>query len=158
MRRLAAGLRDSEDTREVYAEIVVGGEDVSDLQIEISPLPPGRGNPELVRCVLRNLLSNAIKYTRGRPERRIQLVGVAGPVENTYSVTDNGIGFDPALADTLFEPYRRLSPARDFEGTGLGLAIVARIMRRQNGRVWAESDGHSGARFSFTLPFGGRPA
>src|SRR5439155_25255953 len=61
--------------REVYAEIVVGGEDVSNLQIEISPLPPGRGSPELLRCVLRNLLSNAIRYTLGRQVPRIQLVG-----------------------------------------------------------------------------------
>ena len=142
--------------REVHAEIVVGGEEVSDLQFELKPLPAGRGSPELLRCVFRNLLSNAVKYTRGRKERRIQIAGVAGPSENTYFVTDNGIGFDPALGEKLFEPFLRLSSARRFEGSGLGLAIVARIIRRQHGRVWAESDGTSGARFCFTLPTGRR--
>jgi signal transduction histidine kinase len=34
----------------------------------------------------------------------------------------------------------------------LGLAIAAKIVRRHGGRMWAESDGSSGARFSFTLP------
>lgn len=144
--------------REVYAEIVVGGEDVSGIQFELKPLPPGRGSRELVRCVFRNLLSNAVKYTRDQWPRRIQVAGVAGTAENTYSVTDNGMGFDPAHGDVLFEPFHRLPAAHDFEGTGLGLAIVARIVRRQHGRVWAESDGAHGARFSFTLPSGGASA
>jgi signal transduction histidine kinase len=138
--------------REVYAEFVIGGEDVGDVRFQIWPLPPGRGSPELLRCVLRNLLSNAIKYTRGRKERQIRIEGREGAEENTYIVTDNGIGFDPALAESLFEPFQRLSAARRHEGTGLGLAIVARILRRQHGRVWAESDGASGSRFYFTLP------
>jgi signal transduction histidine kinase len=143
--------------REVYAEFVVAG-DVSDLQFELQPLPAGRGSPELLRCVFRNLLSNAVKYTRGREGRRVVITGMAGNGENTYTVTDNGIGFDPALGDTLFEPFRRLSAAQDIEGSGLGLAIVARIIRRQQGRIWAESDGRQGARFGFTLPTGGNGA
>jgi signal transduction histidine kinase len=140
--------------REVFAELVVAGEDVSDLRFEIQPLPSGEGSPELFRCVFRNLLSNAVKYTRGRHARHILITGTAGHGENTYTVTDNGIGFDPALGDALFEPFRRLASARDYEGSGLGLAIVARIIRRQGGRIWAESDGSHGARFVFTLPAG----
>jgi signal transduction histidine kinase len=144
--------------REVYAEFVVAGEDVGNLQFELEPLPVSHGSPELLRCVFRNLLSNAVKYTRGREGRRIVIAGVEGSGENTYTVTDNGIGFDPALGDTLFEPFRRLSAAHDIEGSGLGLAIVARIIRRQRGRIWAESDGRHGARFGFTLPTGGNGA
>jgi len=140
--------------REVYAELVVAGEDVSNLQFELEPLPASHGSPELLRCVFRNLLSNAVKYTRGRDGRRIVIAGAAGNGENTYTVTDNGIGFEPAQGDTLFEPFRRLSAAHDIEGSGLGLAIVARIIRRQRGRIWAESDGRHGARFGFTLPTG----
>ena len=34
----------------------------------------------------------------------------------------------------------------------LGLAIVARIIRRQQGRVWAASPDSGGAQFGFTLP------
>jgi signal transduction histidine kinase len=106
--------------------------------------------------VLRNLMSNAAKFTRGKKPRRIQVAGVEGPHENTYTVTDNGIGFDPALADTLFEPFKRLASEQGFEGSGLGLAIVARIIRRHHGRVWATSLGTGGAQFSFTLPTGRR--
>jgi signal transduction histidine kinase len=67
-------------------------------------------------------------------------------------VADNGIGFDPQLGDAVFKPFRHLPGGRKVEGSGLGLAIVAKIIRRHRGRVWAESDGASGARFYFTLP------
>jgi len=138
--------------REVQAELVVGGADVSDVEFQIQPLPAGRGNPDVLRCVFRNLMSNAVKYTRGRKPRTIRVSGTAGPQENTYTVSDNGIGFDQAMADRLFEPYERLSEEPGFEGSGLGLAIVARIIRRQHGRVWARSSGSDGAQFSFSLP------
>jgi signal transduction histidine kinase len=138
--------------REVQAEIVVGELDASALEFEIQSLPPVRGNIDLLRCVLRNLMNNAAKFTRGQTPRRIQVAGVEGPQENTYTVTDNGIGFDPALAEKLFEPFERLAAEQGFEGSGLGLAIVARIIRRQQGRVWAASPDSGGAQFGFTLP------
>ena len=67
-------------------------------------------------------------------------------------MTDNGIGFDPRHGEAVFQPFRRLDGARKIEGSGLGLAIAAKIVRRHGGRIWAESDGSSGARFCFTLP------
>jgi signal transduction histidine kinase len=67
-------------------------------------------------------------------------------------VRDNGVGFNPEYREALFEPFRRLHPSKDFEGTGLGLAITAKILRRQRGKIWAESDGVNGATFSFTMP------
>jgi integral membrane sensor domain MASE1/two-component sensor histidine kinase len=140
--------------REVQREIVEGGDEVGHVHFELSELPPAWGSSPLLRCVFRNLFSNAVKYTRGRTERRIEVCGTAGVLENTYSVIDNGIGFQPEHGVALFQPFRRLAGAQPFEGAGLGLAIVARIIRKHRGQVWAESDGSMGARFSFTLPRG----
>ncbi len=137
--------------REAREEVRAAG-DAADVRFELRDLPPGWGRAELVRCVFRNLFTNAVKYTRGRAERHVVVSGVAGEAESTYCVADNGIGFDPRLGDTVFKPFRRLPGARKVEGSGLGLAIVAKIIRRHRGRVWAESDGSSGARFYFTLP------
>ena len=141
--------------REAYAELAVGAEQAGDVHFDLAELPAARGYPALLMRVFRNLFSNSVKYTRGRDDRRIGVAGVAGERENTYVVSDNGVGFDPAHGAALYQPFRRLGPAMDSEGAGLGLAIVAKIVRRHGGRVWAESDGKSGARFSFTLPHDG---
>lgn len=141
--------------REVQGEILAAGGDAGEVQFELRDLPPAWGSAALLRCVFRNLFNNAVKYTRGRGVRRIEVTGVAGDAENTYSVIDNGFGFEPSRRDALFEPSQRLNAARTLEGAGLGLAIVARIIRQHHGRIWAESDGSHGARFVFTLPAGG---
>jgi signal transduction histidine kinase len=137
--------------REAIQEVsnVPGAEHV---QFDLRDLPPVRGNPALLGRVFRNLLSNSVKYTRGHDGPRVSVDAEERSGETAYWVDDNGIGFDPAQAQSLFEPFRRLHSSNEYEGVGLGLAIVAKIVRRHGGRVWAESNGPGGARFGFALP------
>jgi len=137
--------------REAFAEVATVDPEMSGVRFVLGELPPAVGSPALLLRVFRNLLSNAVKYTRGRAHRCIEVSGAAGQEENSYFVTDNGIGFDSADRETLFEPFRRGRGATHVEGSGVGLAIVAKIVRRHGGRIWAESDGSNGARFAFTL-------
>lgn len=140
--------------RTAYAEMQVGMEMTPGLEFHLEELPPGRGNTDLLIRVFRNLLSNAVKFSRTREAPRVEVGGSAGEAENTYFVVDNGIGFGPDFAKLVFQPFRRAGQAQELEGSGLGLAIVAKIIRNHGGRVWAESDGRTGARFYFTLPNG----
>ena len=140
--------------RVAYAEVQTGMEMKPQTQFQLPELPPGHGNSELLTRVFRNLFSNAVKFTRPRETPRVEVGGRAGEAENTYFVTDNGIGFGPEFGPEIFQPFRRAGRDRELEGSGLGLAIVAKIVRKHGGRVWAESDGATGARFFFTLPNG----
>ena len=138
--------------REAYAEVAQGHEGTGGVTFELQELPPAWGDAALLNRVFCNLFSNAVKYSRGRDGRRIEVSGRMGEREVAYCVADNGQGFDPRRGAEMFQPFRRLGDSRQVEGSGLGLAIAARIVRKHEGRIWAESDGANGARFWFTLP------
>jgi len=122
------------------------------LQVLFSPMPPGRGDRDMLQLVLENLLGNALKFTRPKEAAVIEVSGEARKDENIYCVRDNGVGFEMKYADKLFGVFQRLHPESEFEGTGMGLAIVQRIIQRHGGRVWAEGKVGEGAKFCFTLP------
>jgi light-regulated signal transduction histidine kinase (bacteriophytochrome) len=107
----------------------------------------------MIRLVWQNLLDNAMKYTASREEAVIEVgMGEPTPLEFTFYVKDNGVGFDMAYADKLFGVFQRLHKASQFAGTGIGLASVRRIVSRHGGRTWAESAPGEGATFFFSLP------
>jgi PAS domain S-box-containing protein len=110
------------------------------------------GDPHLLRIVLDNLIGNAVKFTSRTAEPRISF-GLTASSDGApaYCVRDNGVGFDPRYAATLFTPFHRLHSSSDFEGSGIGLATVQRIVQRHGGRVWAEGSPGAGATFYFTL-------
>ncbi len=117
-----------------------------------SDLPWVSGDPTLLRQVWTNLISNAIKYTLPREECRIDIRGSKKDGLCTYSICDNGVGFNPQYTDKLFGLFQRLHKESEFAGTGVGLAIVHRIVHRHGGQVWAEGEVGKGATFYFTIP------
>ncbi|MDQ5988759.1 MAG: Phytochrome-like protein cph1 [Syntrophus sp. SKADARSKE-3] len=122
------------------------------MQFSNGTLPGACGDAALIRQVLVNLLSNAVKFTAGREEAVVETGGYRQDGEIVYFVRDNGIGFDMAYHDKLFEVFQRLHGDDGYEGTGVGLAIVRQIVTRHGGRVWGEGKEGEGATFYFTLP------
>jgi signal transduction histidine kinase len=106
---------------------------------------------DLIVIVLENLLENAWKFSAGRDDAGITFATTTVDGAPCCYVRDNGIGFDFAYADKLFQPFQRLHPAGEFPGTGTGLATVQRIVERHGGRTWAEGSVGGGATFYFTL-------
>jgi PAS domain S-box-containing protein len=122
------------------------------IELQIGRLHPAAGDAAMLRQVLVNLLGNSLKFTRTRPVARIEVSSAVDGAMRTYTVRDNGVGFDMAYVDKLFRVFQRLHLTTEFEGTGIGLAIVARVVDRHGGKAWAESVEGEGATFWFTLP------
>jgi PAS domain S-box-containing protein len=112
-------------------------------------LPVDRG--QMVR-LFQNLIGNAVKYRKTDQPSKVHISAEQKGPEWVISVRDNGIGFDPQYASTIFVPFKRLHTAEEYPGTGVGLAICRRIVQAQGGRIWAESVAGEGTTFSFTLP------
>jgi PAS domain S-box-containing protein len=120
-------------------------------EMQVGALPPCYADAVMLRQVYTNLISNAVKFTRHVEHPRIEIGSSTEGESVVYFVRDNGTGFDMQYADKLFQPFQRLHKATEFEGTGIGLTIVSRIIRRHDGRIWAESTPGQGATFSFTI-------
>jgi CheY-like chemotaxis protein len=138
--------------RQVFGEMAA--QKSLQLVIESDPATPERivTDSRRLQQVLRNLLSNAIKFTeRGsvslqvKPARRGRL---------RFTVTDTGIGIDPALHETIFEAFRQAdgSTSRRFGGTGLGLSISRELARLLGGTLSVRSAPGEGSAFTLELP------
>lgn len=132
----------------------VVGEAARKPRFEIGTLPDIVGDPVLLKQVWLNLIANAVKYSSGQKEPRIRIEGSADGKEASYSIKDNGVGFDPAYTHKLFGVFQRLHRDDEFPGTGVGLAIVQRIVHRHHGRVRIEGKLDHGATVHFSLPTG----
>ncbi len=165
-------LRDMVNAFGEYArapEISFAPLDLNRLVREVADLYHGPQQPELrlaldehittvdadavrLRQLLHNLIRNACEALEGAPAPRVTISTAqlerngAGWVE--IRVRDNGPGIDPAVLETMFEPY----VTSKTRGTGLGLAIVRRLVEEHGGSISAENPPDGGACVSVLLP------
>jgi signal transduction histidine kinase len=141
---------DLSETARQLTEELKAAEPARKVEVAIQPGLSVEGDRTLLRMVLQNLLGNAFKFSAKAREARIEF-GRQSDGEHAFFVRDNGAGFDMRFADRLFGVFQRLHSQSEFAGTGVGLATVQRIVRRHQGRIWAESEPGKGATFFFTV-------
>ncbi|CAA0086971.1 Autoinducer 2 sensor kinase/phosphatase LuxQ [Zhongshania aliphaticivorans] len=121
------------------------------------------GDQGRIRQIILNLLGNAIKFTdTGSVKLNARcLQRHSQSISLEISISDTGIGFNPALSKQLFEPFSQAdsSAVRRFSGTGLGLAICKRLVEKMQGEIWADSTPGEGSVFTvhLTLPLAETP-
>ena len=129
-------------------------------RIVIGYLPSLPVNAGLIKTVLFNLISNAVKYSKEDLPPVIEIYsdkGLSlGAGRDKYCriyVKDNGIGFDQAYAEKIFEMFQRLHPQQAYPGTGIGLALCKKILEKHHGFISAKSKEKEGSTFIISLPF-----
>jgi signal transduction histidine kinase len=112
-----------------------------------------RGDAAELGIVFRNLLENAVKYSQSPVDVR---VGVRETPDGRVriEIEDSGIGIPSNELRKIFQRFYRTGREvqRQVSGLGLGLFIARGLLRRQGGRIIAESPGAGhGSRFVVTL-------
>ena len=110
-----------------------------------------------ITAVFSNLISNAVKFAKAN-ERPVVKIGWHETREvYEFYVEDNGLGIDPRHHQEIFDIFKRLHTADQYDGSGAGLTIVKAALEDQGGRVRVESSFGQGAKFIFTIPKGLTP-
>ena len=85
-------------------------------------------------------VSTAVRNKRGSGDAQEKLAEIA--------ISDTGPGILPENQGKVFDPF---FTTKD-QGTGLGLTIVHRIVENYDGKIFLDSDGHSGTTFTLHFP------
>jgi signal transduction histidine kinase len=105
-----------------------------------------RGDPMLLRRMIRNLVENA--QLHGKPPIEVTVERRAD--QAALRVSDHGSVIAEDARERLFSPFYRIPERSGSKGTGLGLALVRQIARRHGGDVSYEPA--HGNCFIVTLP------
>ncbi len=141
-----------DDDLESATSLLRAGIEQTGAAITHDPLPNIEIDRNQMVRLFQNLLGNALKFRKRTEPPRIHVSAERLGEEWMIRVADNGIGFAPEQAETIFAPFKRLHSASEYPGSGIGLAACKRIVERYGGRIGAESTIGEGATFWFTIP------
>ncbi len=125
-------------------------------RVEVEPLVI-RGDPRLLRRLVRNLLENAARHGGGAEvEAGLRVDGGQAPA--LLWVADRGPGVPEAERERIFEPFYRATRTNEpAGGVGLGLALVRQIAELHGGRARCRARDGGGSVFEVTLAGTARP-
>lgn len=128
-------------------------------QVEVEPLPKIEADQGQMRQLFQNLIANALKFHQQDVAPHVKISShIPDDTVNgndrwwTFTVEDNGIGFDEKYKDRIFQSFERLHGRNNYEGTGMGLAICRKIVERHSGSIIAEGKLGEGSKFTIKLP------
>ncbi len=157
-------------------EIVI---ETTHANITVNTLPVIEANPSQMAQLFQNIISNSLKFIQPNKQPLIQITAeeitgeqlqktngsfthfksngesdIAWKNEKFCRITisDNGIGFDMAYAERIFEVFQKLNSSSVYQGTGIGLAICKKIIESHHGTITVNSRVDIGSVFTITIP------
>lgn len=125
--------------------------------VDAGELPTVPGDEAQLEQVFRALLDNALKFRDPQRPPRITVGVVQEDAEGHDAMLcvefrDNGIGFEPAMAEQVFRPLKQLHAPSTYPGAGIGLTMCRKIVSGHGGQVTAEGRPGEGTRVLVCLP------
>jgi signal transduction histidine kinase len=114
------------------------------------PLPPVRGDRDLLFLAIYNLLDNALKFTED--DQIVEVRAFEDRTSVAIVVADKGRGVPADELPYIFEELYRGKNARGVPGSGHGLPLVGAVVARHGGSVIARSQLGQGSEFTLRLP------
>ncbi|MFT6064722.1 MAG: signal transduction histidine kinase [Polaribacter sp.] len=114
-------------------------------------LPIVEINKSQIFQVFQNLIQNSINYN----DKEVCKIEVDYTQDNefyTFSVKDNGIGIAKKYHKKIFKLFQRLDFEETRDSMGIGLSMAKKIINRNKGEIYLESQVGIGSTFYFTLP------
>ncbi len=119
------------------------------LDLDEDHLPPVLADIIQIEQVLINLLKNGIEAMSGNEQATITVVTRRADYKFVeLCVIDSGHGISEDKLKRIFNPFFTTKTS----GMGMGLSISSSIIEAHDGKLYAENNPVSGARFCFTLP------
>ncbi|MBW2264174.1 MAG: diguanylate cyclase, partial [Deltaproteobacteria bacterium] len=120
-------------------------------------LPMADADEDRLQQIMHNLVGNAAKFTE---QGAVRVSAVKRDGMLAVSVTDTGIGIEPANRQRIFEAFEQGEgdTTRVYGGTGLGLTVARQLVELHGGSIEVSSTPGEGSAFTFTLPVASGPA
>lgn len=119
--------------------------------ISTNQLPTIVANKIQMQLLFQNLIENGIKYNKSS-NARVAITSHTKGDSFYFEFKDNGIGIAKEYQTQIFEMFKRLHNNETYQGTGIGLAICKKIVERNQGKLWLESELGVGSTFFLELP------
>lgn len=99
----------------------------------------------LFETLMRNLLQNSVRFNHSEPNILLKT-----EIEKDYillKISDDGVGIDPDLGDSIFDLYTFDPTLKAMHGEGIGLSLCREIMRKHDGYITYNKLKKNGAEF-----------
>ncbi|MEI8633259.1 ATP-binding protein [Vibrio sp. PP-XX7] len=127
----------------------------TELDLHLCMLPAIIGMPHRLVLAIKQLIDNAldaIKLTKSA-ERMVSISSYESEGEVKIVVEDSGVGVDPSIQLTIFQPFYSTKPKHHIGCRGIGLSIVQQVLNEHSATISIEdSQKLGGAKISLTFP------